>query len=96
MFRLFKKIEIEKNVIEFHNRLTDIRIGRKYARGDNMGGNTYECFNNTAEEVFNRSIESSDDLKNVNKAYFIEGYDLQTEELSHIVTECGYLNKYNK
>ena len=43
------------------------------------------CFDNTAEEVYDRSIESSDDLKSVNKAYFTEGYDLQTKELSHVL-----------
>ena len=85
--RLFKKTEkeTEKITLEFHNRLIDIRIGRKYARGDDMNGNTYEFLENTAEEVYNHSIESSDDLKAVNKSYFIEGYDLQTEELSRVI-----------
>lgn len=87
LFRLFKENEKEKekNKVEIHNRLIDIRIGRKYARGENMNGNTYKCFDNTAEEVYDRSIESSDDLKSVNKAYFIEGYDLQTKELSRVL-----------
>lgn len=83
MFKLFKKKE--KEIVVVHNRLIDIRIGRKFARGSDMGGNSYECFNNTAEEAYNNSLESSDDLKNVNKLYFIEGYDLQTEELSHVL-----------
>ena len=83
LFGLFK--EKEKIKVKIHNRLIDVRIGRKYARGENMDGNTYECFNHTAEEVYNQTIDSSDDLENVNKSYFIEGYDLQTEELSRIV-----------
>ena len=70
-----------------HNRLTDIRIGRKYARGDSMDGNKYECFTNSAEEVYGCSIAKTDDLKDVKKAYFIEGYDLQREELSHTITQ---------
>ena len=85
MFRLFKEKQKEKNKVEIHNRLIDIRIGRKYARGNDMNGNSYECFDNTAEEVYNRSIEISDDLKDVNKEYFIEGYDLQTKELAHVI-----------
>lgn len=86
MFSLFKeKKEEREEKVELHNRLIDIRIGRKYARGEDMGGNTYECFNTTAEEVFERSIEHSDDLKSVNKSYFIEGYDLQTKELAHVI-----------
>ena len=86
MFKFFKKKEKEKDIVVVHNRLIDIRIGRKYARGSDMGGNSYECFNNTAEEAYNNSIESSDDLKDVNKLYFIEGYDLQTEELSCVLS----------
>lgn len=85
VFKLFKKKEKEKDIEVVHNRLIDIRIGRKYARGEDMGGNSYECFNNTAEEAYNNSIKSSDDLKAVNKAYFIEGYDLQTEELLRVL-----------
>ena len=85
MFSLFKETEKVKTKVEIHNRLIDIRIGRKYARGENMNGNSYECFDNTAEEVYERSLESSDDLKAVNKAYFIEGYDLQTKELLQVV-----------
>jgi len=85
LFRLFKEKEKEK--VEIHNRLLDIRIGRKYARGEDMNGNNYECFDNTAEEVYEHSIESSDELKSVNKAYFIEGYDLQTKELSHVLNK---------
>ena len=75
----------EKDSLEIHNRITDIRMGRKYARGDSMGGNTYECLRNAGEEVYNRLMESSDDLKGVDKACFIEGYDLQREELSRVV-----------
>ena len=88
MFILFKKKQknIETKSLKIHNRIIDIRIGRKYARGDSMGGNTYECFSNTAEEVYNSSIESSDDLKGVDKECFILGYNLQTEELSRVVT----------
>lgn len=89
MFRLFKEKEKEKEKVEIHNRLIDIRIGRKYARGKNMEGNTYECFENTAEEVFERSLESSDELIDVNKAYFIEGYDLQTKELSLVLKKSS-------
>ncbi|WP_455756815.1 hypothetical protein [Sulfurimonas sp.] len=86
MFNLFKKEEnIEKDIVVVHNRLIDIRIGRKYARGDDMNGNTYECFDKTAEEVYNYSIKSSDDLKNVNKECFIQGYNEQTKELSLII-----------
>jgi len=85
LFRLFKKEE--KNTGIVHNRLVDIRVGRQYARGNNMNGNTYECFKNTAEEVYNRSIESSDDLTNVDKECFIEGYNAQTEELVRIVNK---------
>lgn len=85
MFSLFEKEEKVKDPVKVHNRLIDTRIGRKYARGNNMNGNTYECFENTAEEVYKRSIESSDDLKNVNKVSFIEGYNAQTKELSLIL-----------
>ena len=87
MFNLFKKKELPKGKtsLEIHNRITDIRLGRKYARGDSMGGNTYECLKNAGEEVYTRSMESSDDLKGVDKACFIEGYDLQKEELSRVV-----------
>jgi hypothetical protein len=84
LFRLFKKEE-KKDVGIVHNRLLDVRVGRKYARGDDMNGNTYECFNNTAEEAYNCSIESSDDLINVNKECFIEGYNAQTKELALIL-----------
>jgi len=85
LFRLFKEKEKEKNKVEIHNRLIDIRIGRKYARGKDMNGNTYECFDNTAEEVYASSIEFSDDLKDVNIEYFKEGYDSQTKELSLVI-----------
>lgn len=85
LLRLFKKKEKEKNIEVVHNRLIDIRIGRKYARGSDMGGNRYECFNSTAEEAYNNSVESSDDLKAVNMLYFTEGYDLQTEELACVL-----------
>ena len=85
MFRLFKEKEKEKIKLEIHNRLIDIRIGRKYARGKDMNGNVYECFDHTAEEVYEQSLETSDDLKYVNKAHFKEGYDLQTKELSQVV-----------
>ncbi|EDZ63269.1 hypothetical protein SMGD1_1818 [Sulfurimonas gotlandica GD1] len=85
MFRLFKEKEKEKIKVEIHNRLIDIRIGRKYARGEDMDGNTYECFNYTAEEVYDNSLETCDDLKAVNKSYFVEGYDLQTKELSNVI-----------
>jgi len=85
LFRLFKEKQKEKSKSVPHYRLVDIRIGRKYARGEDMDGNTYECFDNTAEEVYNRSVEISDDLKDVNKEYFIEGYDLQTKELADVI-----------
>ena len=87
MFNLFSKIELPKGKtsLEIHNRITDIRLGRKYARGDSMGGNTYECLKNEGEEVYTRLMESSDDLRGVDKACFIEGYDLQKEELSRVV-----------
>jgi hypothetical protein len=85
VFKLFKKKEKEKIKVEVHNRLIDIRIGRKYARGEDMDGNTYECLNYTAEEVYDNSIETSDDLTAVNKSYFIEGYELQTKELSSVI-----------
>ena len=87
MFGLFKENDKtkEKTKVEVHNRLIDIRIGRKYARGEDMNGNAYECFDNTAEEVYERSMKSSDDLKSVNKSDFIEGYDLQTQELSLVL-----------
>ena len=85
VFKLFKEKEKEKEIVVVHNRLIDIRIGRKYARGSDMGGNTYECFNKTAEEAYNNSIEHFDDLKDVNKLYFIEGYDLQAKELSRVL-----------
>ncbi|WP_372999801.1 hypothetical protein [Sulfurimonas sp.] len=85
VFRLFKEKEKEKIKIEIHNRLIDIRIGRKYARGEDMDGNNYECLNYTAEEVYDNSLNTSDDLKAVNKLYFIEGYDLQTKELSRVL-----------
>ncbi len=87
MFNLFSKTELPKRKIslEIHNRITDIRLGRKYARGDSMGGNTYECLTSAGEEVYTRLMESSDDLKGVDKACFIEGYDLQREELSRVV-----------
>ena len=48
-------------------------------------GAFFACFNHSAEEVYEHSIESTDDLKSVNKAHFIEGYNLQTKELSHIL-----------
>ena len=89
MFRLFKKekkIEKEQGTTIVYNRLLDIRIGRKYARGNDMNGNTYGCFENTAEDVYNRS----DDLKNINKECFIEGYNAQTEELSLILKKNLY------
>lgn len=85
LLRLFKKKEKEKIIEVIHNRLIDIRIGRKYARGIDMGGNSYECFNTTAEEAYNNYIEGSEDLKAVNKLYFIKGYELQTEELSRVL-----------
>ena len=59
-----------------------------------MDGNNYECFNNTAEEVYNSSIEGSDDLKAVKKSYFIEGYDLQTKELSKIIKRYQIIEHY--
>jgi hypothetical protein len=85
LFNLFKKIEKENKTLETHNRLIDIRIGRKYARGDNMNGNAYVCLNTTAEEVYNYTVKSSDDLKDVNREYFIEGYNLQKKELFDII-----------
>ena len=85
MFRLFKEKQKNKKKVEIHNRLIDIRIGRKYARGIDMNGNTYECFNNTAEEAYHRFIEISNDLKDVNMLYFKEGYDLQTKELALVI-----------
>ncbi|MDA7817317.1 hypothetical protein N9A28_03945 [Sulfurimonas sp.] len=86
MFNFFREIkDKETKKTKLQNRLLDIRIGRQYARGEDMGGNTYECFNNTAEVVYNRSIENSDDLKDVNKSYFIEGYNAQTEALYRVV-----------
>ena len=87
MFRLFKKKEEAKQetTIIVHNCLLDIRIGRKYARGDSMNGNNYECLSTTAEEVYSRALASSDDLKNVNKECFIEGYNTQAQELAIIL-----------
>ena len=82
MFGFFKEKEKEKNKVEIHNHLIDIRIGRKYARGNNMDGNAYECFDKTAEDVY---TQYSDDLKAVNKLCFIEGYDSQKEELLRVL-----------
>jgi hypothetical protein len=83
LFKLFKKKE--KIKVEVHNRLIDIRIGRSYARGQDMDGNPYECFDKTAAEIYDRYVESSDSFKAVDKLYFIEGYDLQTKELSYVI-----------
>lgn len=86
MFRLFGFLKEKEEVKEeFHNRLIDIRIGRKFARGQNMGGNANYCFDITAEEAYSQSIEKSDELKRVNKLYFTEGYNSQTEELHRII-----------
>ena len=85
MFTLFKKEEETIDPVKVHNRLIDIRIGRKYARGDNMNGNTYEFLDHTAEEIYEYSMKNSEDLKNVNKTHFIEGYNLQRKELSLIL-----------
>ncbi len=86
MFKLFKKEEDkEQGTTTVHNRLLEIRIGREYARGDDMNGNEYECLKMTAEEVYERSIESSDDLKNVKKEYFVEGYNAQAKELALVL-----------
>ena len=86
MFNLFKKEEKkEEDLFAVHNRLLDIRVGRKYARGNSMDGNTYECFKNTAEVAYEKFIESSDTMKNINKEDFIEGYNSQTEELALVL-----------
>ena len=37
-------MEKKEKKVEIHNRLIDIRIGRKYARGEDMNGNAYACF----------------------------------------------------
>lgn len=87
MFNFFKNTKNkDKNNTTQSNRLIDIRIGREYARARATSGNTYECLHNTALDIYNRSIENSDDLKGINKSYFIEGYEAQTEELSKIIS----------
>lgn len=86
MFKLFKKENKKKiDTVIVSNRLLDIRMGRKYARGDNMNGNTYECFKNTAQDVYTHSLTNSNDLQHVNKESFIEGYNAQTKELALII-----------
>lgn len=84
LFSLFKEKEKEIEKVEIHNRLIDIRIGREYARGPGSKVN-YACFEYTAEEMYERSIEKTDELTRVNKSYFIEGYDSQTEAFSYVV-----------
>lgn len=85
MFSLFKKTKKEDITLKTNNRLNDIRVGREYARGNSIGGNSYECFDNTAEEVYDSSLESSDDLQSVDKISFIQGYNQQREELLSVI-----------